>query len=86
MSLRKFCGNLLGCLSLEKPNFCEQIYRKVSRFIEILYLFISIYSTELCPEVGFVHLSQMSANQGRYQHLIAVFFRIQLLLVLILCT
>lgn len=58
---------------------------KVSRLIEIPYQYISIYSTEICPEVGFVHLSQMSANQGRY-HLIAVFFRIQLLLVLILYT
>lgn len=59
---------------------------KVSRFIEIPYQFISIYSIEICPEVGFVHLSQMSANQGRYQLFIAVFFRMQLLLVLILCT
>lgn len=64
----------------------KNLISKVSRFIEILYQFISIYSTEIYPEVGFVHLSQMSANQGRYQHLIAVFFRIQLLLVLILCT
>lgn len=58
---------------------------KVSRFIEIPFQFISIYSTEICPEVGFVHLSLMSANRGRH-HLIADFFRLQLLLVLILCT
>lgn len=58
---------------------------KMIRFIEIPYQFISIYSTEVCPEVGFVHLFQMSANRGRY-HLIAVFCRLQLLFVLILCT
>jgi len=63
----------------------KSLMLKVKRFIQIPYQYISIYSAETCPEVGFVHLSQMSVSLGRY-HLIARFFRIQLLLVLILCT
>lgn len=63
----------------------KSLMLKVNRFIQIPYQDNSLHSTEICPEVGFMHLSQMSVSLGRY-HFIALFFRMQLLLVLILCT